>query len=78
MYEKYPEPKEGTPEYDAAIAEWNKVKYKWDRQVEFMTVNIQEQLDLLWHDIDQGKLDKTGDFYKAIKGIKDRNPKPSS
>ena len=34
MYEKNPEPKEGTPEYDAAIAEWNKVKYKWERQVE--------------------------------------------
>ena len=43
-----------------------------------MTVNIQEQLDLLWHDIDQGKLDKTGGFYNAIKGIKQRNPKPSS
>ena len=37
-----------------------------------------EQLDLLWHDIDQGKLDKTGGFYNTIKGIKDRNPKPSS
>ena len=76
MYEKNPEPQEGTPEYDAAIAEWNKVKYKWERQVVFMTVNIQEQLDLLWHDIDQGKLDKTGGFYNAIKVIKDRNPKP--
>ena len=78
MYEKNPEPQEGTAEYDAAIAEWNKVKYKWDREVEFMSVNIHEQLDLLWHDIDQGKLDKTGGFYNAIKGIKDRNPKPSS
>ena len=76
MYEKNPEPQEGTPEYDAAIAEWNKVKYKWERQVEFMTVNILEQLDFLWHDFDQGKLDKTGGFYNAIKGIKDRNPKP--
>ena len=78
MYEKNPEPKEGTPEYDAAIAEWNKVKYKWERQVEFMSVNIQEQLDLFWHDIDQGKFDKTGGFYNAIKGIKDRNPKPNT
>jgi len=78
MYEKNPQPQEGTAEYDAAIAEWNKVKYKWERQVEFMTVNMQEQLDLLWHDIDQDKLDKTGGFYNAIKGIKDRNPKSSS
>ena len=72
------QPEEGSAEYEAALVEWNKVKYKWDRQVEFMTVNIQEQLDLLWHDIDQCKLDKSRDFYNAIKGIKDRNHKPSS
>ena len=35
------------------------------------------QLDKLWHDIDQGKLDKTGSWYKAIKQVKDDNPKPS-
>jgi|TARA_R100001530_G_scaffold50015_1_gene37346 hypothetical protein len=38
--------------------------------------NIREQLDLLWHDIDNGKLDKSGDFYKSIKKVKDDNPKP--
>ena len=36
-----------------------------------------EQLDSLWHDIDQGKLDKTGSWYKAVKKVKDDNPKPS-
>ena len=71
------QPEEGTPEYDAALAEWKKVEYKYERQVEFYAVNMADQLDLLWHDIDQGKLDKTGGFYNAIKGIKDRNPKPS-
>ena len=59
------EPLEGTAEYDAAIAEWNKVKYKWDREKEFFSVNIHEQLDLLWHDIDQGKLDKTCLLYTS-------------
>ena len=33
---------------------------------------IAEQLDKLWHDIDSGKLDKTGSFYTSIKAVKDR------
>ena len=33
-----------------------------------------EQLDCIWHDIDDGKLDKTGTWYKAVKAIKDANP----
>jgi hypothetical protein len=40
--------------------------------------NIAEQLDRLWHDIDTGLLGnqaKTGDFYLAIKAVKDANPK---
>jgi len=35
------------------------------------------QLDKLWHDIDAGKLDKTGEWYKAVKKVKTDNPKPS-
>lgn len=36
---------------------------------------IAEQLDKLFHDIDNGTVDKTGEFYTAIKAIKDANPK---
>jgi|11BtaG_2_1085332.scaffolds.fasta_scaffold34145_2 hypothetical protein len=36
---------------------------------------IGDQLDLLYHDITAGKLDATGEWYKAIKAIKDANPK---
>ena len=36
---------------------------------------ITEQLDKLWHDIDEGKLDKNGEFYKYIKNVKDTFPK---
>ena len=36
---------------------------------------ISEQLDKLWHDIDEGKLDKNGEFYKYIKNVKDTFPK---
>jgi|TARA_R100000458_G_C8187037_1_gene182042 hypothetical protein len=37
--------------------------------------NITDQLDKLWHDINDGKLDKTGSWYLAIKQVKDDNPK---
>lgn len=36
---------------------------------------LSEQLDMLWHAIDQGKLDKDSDFYRSIKEIKDQYPK---
>jgi len=38
---------------------------------------IADQLDQLWHDIDDGKLDKTGSWYTAIKAVKDKYTKPS-
>tara|TARA_Y100000114_G_C11479546_1_gene194746 strand:- start:67 stop:387 length:321 start_codon:yes stop_codon:yes gene_type:complete len=38
---------------------------------------LAEQLDLLYHDMTAGKGDKTGEWYKAIKKVKDDNPKPS-
>ena len=37
---------------------------------------LAEQLDKLFHDIDNGTLDKTGGFYQTIKGVKDDIPKP--
>ena len=36
---------------------------------------IETQLDLLYHDMDAGKGDKTGEWYKAVKAIKVANPK---
>jgi hypothetical protein len=39
--------------------------------------SIPDQLDKLYHDIDDGKLDKTGTWYLAIKATKDKFPKPS-
>ena len=40
---------------------------------------LKEQLDLLWHAIDDGKFNvksKETDFYKKLKAVKDANPKP--
>ena len=43
------------------------------RKEEYLSWN--EQLDLLWHDINDGKLDKTGSWYTHIKAVKDANSK---
>ena len=37
---------------------------------------LAEQLDQLYHDMTAGKLDATGEWHKAIKAVKDANPKP--
>ena len=37
---------------------------------------LKEQLDQLYHDMTAGKLDATGEWHKAIKAVKDANPKP--
>ena len=36
-----------------------------------------EQLDMLYHDMAADKGDKTGDWFAAVKKVKDDNPKPS-
>ena len=36
---------------------------------------VKDQLDQLYHDMTAGKLDATGEWYKAIKKVKDDNPK---
>ena len=59
-------------------AEWSKNKYQRDRKEEFRQLSIAIELDLLWHDIDSGKLGadaKTGGFYTTIKSLKDKYPK---
>tara|TARA_R100001591_G_scaffold79764_1_gene86908 strand:+ start:562 stop:909 length:348 start_codon:yes stop_codon:yes gene_type:complete len=43
------------------------------RRIEYLSWN--EQLDKLYHDINDGKLDKTGSWYKHIKAVKDANSK---
>jgi len=38
---------------------------------------IGDQLDMLYHDMVADKGDKTGDWFAAVKKVKDDNPKPS-
>ena len=47
--------------------------YKYYRYNEYP--NIKDQLDMIWHAIDENKLDKTCDFYTTLKAVKDKFPK---
>ena len=48
-------------------------KYQRDRAISYK--ELKEQLDLLYHDMTADKGDKTGEWYKHIKAVKDANPK---
>ena len=61
----------------ANTADTNYTNNKYQRDRESAYADIKDQLDQLWHDIDDGKLDKTGSWYKSVKDVKDANPKPS-
>jgi len=57
-------------------------KYKNDRTINGTKIypNVKEQLDQLFRDVAAGKFGddaKTGEWYIAIKDVKDSNPKPS-
>jgi hypothetical protein len=69
-------------EYDQAIED--RAQFKLDEQDNGYVrarleayASIGDQLDLLYHDMSAGKGDKTGEWYKAVKKVKDDNPKPS-
>ena len=67
-----PSEKAITDEIARLEKEYSDNKYQRDRIYPF----IGEQLDLLYHDMTSGKGDKTGEWYKAVKKVKDDNPKP--
>jgi hypothetical protein len=69
-------------EYDQAIED--RAQYKLDEQNngyirarQDAYAAIGDQLDMLYHDMTDSKGDKTGNWYKAVKKVKDDNPKPS-
>ena len=52
---------------------WENTEYQRKRAIEYPA--LKEQLDMLWHAIDNGTLNKTSDFYTSIKAVKDTYPK---
>tara|TARA_X000001382_G_scaffold107564_1_gene83271 strand:- start:541 stop:906 length:366 start_codon:yes stop_codon:yes gene_type:complete len=59
--------------YNELMVAYNNNDYARKRAESYDTIG--NQLDKLFHDIDEGKLDKTGSFYLAVKEVKDSNPK---
>ena len=50
--------------------------FRTDSMVDGSYPSIPDQLDMLFHDITDGKLGKTGSWYKAVKATKDKFTKP--
>ena len=57
-------------EYDAHVAATAYIEKRVDAYAE-----LGEQLDQLYHDMAADKGDKTGEWFKAVKKVKDDNPK---
>ena len=62
-----------TTEQARLQAEYDANQYQRDR----VYPQLGEQFDKLWHDINAGTLDNTGEFFTALKEVKDNNPKPA-
>ena len=53
--------------------DYDSKQYQRDRADSYPAIG--DQLDMLFHAIDAGKVDKTSDFYKSLKAVKDKYPK---
>tara|TARA_B100000282_G_scaffold125123_1_gene89226 strand:- start:57 stop:380 length:324 start_codon:yes stop_codon:yes gene_type:complete len=65
---------------DAARVELNKLNYRYQRASRSGYINLSDQLDQLYHDIDAGKFGadaKTGSWFVGITSVKNAYPKPS-
>ena len=75
--ENNPDPKPTEAEITAKAEELRVAGlYQRPRRLEYPF--LREQIDLLWHAIDDGTLDKTSDFYTKLKAAKDKWPKDNS
>ena len=73
---------EGVPQptvedLEARMEEYNTIKSDKDRIRNRVSEYpaIGDQLDMLWHDMDEGVIPKSNRFYDAIKAVKDKYPK---
>ena len=61
-------------EYDRQMAEWNAKQYQRDRAEVYP--DLDDQLDLLYHDIKSGVNLAEGKWVQAVEQIKAAHPKP--
>ena len=69
------------PTNEEVAAELTRMQTEWDNNAFQRTrhdayAEVREQLDLLYHDMAADKVDTTGEWFKAVKAIKDATPKP--
>jgi hypothetical protein len=62
-----------TIELDKLTAEYAATEYQRKRIFEYP--RVEDQLDMLWHAMDDGTLTKVDAFYDANKVVKDKYPK---
>ena len=62
-----------TTEIDKLQTAYDDAAYQRKRIYEYP--RVEEQLDMLWHAMDDGTLTKVDAFYDANKAIKDKYPK---
>ena len=60
-------------ELDKLTADYDATEYQRKRVVEYPSV--ENQLDMLWHAMDDGTLTKVDAFYDINKAVKDKYPK---
>ena len=60
-------------ELDKLQTAYDAVEYQRKRIYEYP--RVEEQLDMLWHAMDDGTLTKVDAFYDANKAVKDKYPK---
>ena len=60
-------------ELDKLKTEYDDTEYQRKRIYEYP--RVEEQLDMLWHAMDDGILTKVDAFYDANKAVKDKYPK---
>jgi hypothetical protein len=64
--------KSTAPTWEELSADIEKLRVKETRAKQYPAIG--EQLDMLWHAIDSGSLDKDSEFYKTLKAVKEQNP----
>ena len=62
---------------DLANSKWNAQQFGYIQSRLEAYGGIGDQLDLLFHDMTADKGDKTGEWFKAVKAVKDATAKPS-
>lgn len=60
-------------EINLKIEEINNLQYQKERAKKYPSIG--DQLDMIWHSMNNGEIPKSLDFFESIKSVKDAYPK---